>query len=334
MKKLRFSSARQNSARQNNNNISVYEFKKHNMATEWISRLRAVPADFESLDDLDKTETLNNYLLRIKPVPDDVLQYLKNNNKLTGKHEILDLGTSIPIQQACVLREKYKGSSSTTGKFVASLMNHWCKLFEYIGFRDYQGFLRSFWSYINITARIPVTAERGTFKEYELNENNKILKLHAREILEINNKDNKLSVSGISGSIINTSSAKTQENNNTIYENGKLKVYVEESQNGKIEWKSGNKIIILIYTVGDLCGNGELIKFFAEYRSKLRAGRKSIQKYLFGEKWSLSKSIKQYLKNKNNADKSPGQEPERTLDQKAKKLESIEQKIPCKNQKQ
>lgn len=306
MKKLRFSSARQN------NNISVYEFEKHNMAKEWISRLGAVPANFESLNDLDQTKTLNNYLLSIQPVPDEVLQYLKNNNKLTGKHEILDLGTSITIKQACVLDEKYKGYSSTTGRFVASLMNHWCTLFKYIGSRDYQGFLRSFCSYINITARIPVTAERGTFKEYELNENNKILKLHDREILEINNEDSKLSIRGISCSIINTGSTKTQENNNTIYKNGKLKVYVEESQNGKIEWESGNKIIILIYTVGDLCGNGELIKFFAEYRGKLRDGRKSIQKYLFGK----------------------GQEPGRTLDQqKAKKLESIKQKISGKNQK-
>ena len=327
MKKLRFSSARQN------NNIPEYELGKHNMAKEWISRLGAVPANFESLNDLDKTKTLNNYLLSIQPVPDEVLQYLKNNNKLTGKHEILDLGTSITIKQACVLCEKYKGSSSTTGRFVASLMNHWCTLFKYIGSRDHQGFLRSFWSYINITARIPVTAERGTFKKYELNENNKILKLHAREILEINNKYSKLSMRGILARISSTGSTKTQENNNTIYENGKLKVYVEESQNGKIEWKSGNKIIILIYTVGDLCGNGELIKFFAEYRSKLWDGRKSIQKYLFGEKWSLSKSIKKYLKHKNNADKSPGQEPGRTLDQKAKRLESIEQKISGKNQK-
>ena len=64
---------------------------------------------------------------------------------------------------------------------------------------------------------------------------------------------------------------------NTIYKNGNLTVYVEESQNGKIEWKSGNEINILIYTVGDLCGNGELIKFFAEYRGKLRTGRKSIK---------------------------------------------------------
>ena len=54
MKKLRFSSARQN-------NIPEYELGKHNMAKEWISRLRAVPANFESLDDKDKTKTLNNY---------------------------------------------------------------------------------------------------------------------------------------------------------------------------------------------------------------------------------------------------------------------------------
>ena len=304
MKKLRFSSARQN-------NIPKYELEKHDMAKEWISRLRAVPANFES-QDKDKTKKLNNYLLNIKPVPDNVLQYLKKNNKLTGKHEISCPSTNTLVQQACVLREKYKGSSSTTGRFVASLMNHWCKLFEYIGFRDYQGFLRSFWLYINITARIPVTAERGTFKEYELNENNKILKLHAREILEIDNKNSKLSIRGTLARITRTGSTKTQENNNTIYENGNLTVYVEKSQNGKIEWQSGEKIIIWIYTVGDLCGNGELIKFFAEYRGKLRDGRKSIKKYLFGK----------------------GQEPGRTLDQKATKLKSIEEKIPCKNQKQ
>ena len=142
-------------------------------------------------------------------------------------------------------------------------------------------------------------------------------------LLDINNEDSKLSIRGISGSITSTGSTKIQENNNAICENGKLKVYVEESQNGKIEWKSGEKIIIWIYTVGDLCGNGKLIEFFAKYRGKLRNDRKSIQKYLFGEKWSLSKN----LKHKNNDDKSSEQKPENTLDQKATKLESIEQKI-------
>ena len=67
MKKLRFSSSRQD-------NIPKYELEKHDMANEWKSQLGTVPEDFKSLNSLDKTKTLNNYLLNIKPVPDEVLQ--------------------------------------------------------------------------------------------------------------------------------------------------------------------------------------------------------------------------------------------------------------------